>query len=218
MPIGREHSLRDPWESLRIETPRLVLRLPTVGELHELAALARAGVHDPAEMPFVLAWTDRAHLPSFDHEFVDFHLEARRDARPADWRLELGVFLDGTPVGVQGLHGEQLSRRREVQTGSWLGVRHQCAGIGTEMRTAVLAFAFETLGPRAAYSAAWVGNHSSLRVSRKLGYVDVGSRTASPRGEPLEHRVLRLDDVNFHRRIPVTVFGAEGLLPSLGAV
>src|SRR5581483_12223815 len=67
-----------PWESLRIETPRLVLRLPTVGELHELAALARAGVHDPAEMPFVLAWTDRAHLPSFDHEFVDFHLEARR--------------------------------------------------------------------------------------------------------------------------------------------
>jgi len=85
------------------------------------------------------------------------------------------------------------------------------------MRVAVLAFAFETLGARVAYSAAWVGNPSSLAVSRKLGYVDVGSRNSSPRGKPLEHRVMRLDAANFRTRVPVAVSGMEGLLPSFGA-
>ena len=207
-----------PWHALALQTPRLELRLPTVAELHELAALARAGIHDPAEMPFEVPWTDRAHLPSFDDDFVEFHLEARRDSRPADWRLELAVFAEGIPVGLQGLHGEDFARRREVETGSWLGIRHQRAGIGTEMRTAVLALAFETLGARAAYSAAWIENHASLAVSRRLGYVDIGSRISSPRGQPLEHRVFRLDDVNFRAPVPVRVRGMEGLLPSFGVV
>jgi len=59
-----------PWESIRLEAPRLELRVASVAELRELAALARAGIHDPAEMPFRVAWTDRARLPSFEEEFL----------------------------------------------------------------------------------------------------------------------------------------------------
>src|SRR6478736_5217466 len=52
-----------PLARLRVRTPRLELRLATVAELRELQLVAEAGIHDPAAMPFSLAWTD-----SFDEE------------------------------------------------------------------------------------------------------------------------------------------------------
>ncbi|MBV8081300.1 MAG: GNAT family N-acetyltransferase, partial [Actinobacteria bacterium] len=47
-----------PLFGLRITTPRLELRFPTLDELVELANVARAGVHPPDTMPFRVAWTD----------------------------------------------------------------------------------------------------------------------------------------------------------------
>ncbi|MFI5493538.1 hypothetical protein [Actinoplanes sp. NPDC051859] len=43
---------------LRLRTPQLELRLPDLEDLAQLADVAAAGVHDPAVMPFVTAWTD----------------------------------------------------------------------------------------------------------------------------------------------------------------
>lgn len=64
----------------------------------------------------------------------------------SDWRLNFLVRLDGWVIGSQGLSGEQFAIRREVTTGSWIGMRHQGVGIGTEMRSAVMQFAFEFHG------------------------------------------------------------------------
>jgi hypothetical protein len=47
-----------PLYGLRLTTPRLELRLPGLDLLDDLAAVAAEGVHDPAEMPFSLPWTD----------------------------------------------------------------------------------------------------------------------------------------------------------------
>jgi hypothetical protein len=46
-----------PLTGLRLRTPRLELRWPTVSDLDELAALAVDGVHDPDVQPFGVAWT-----------------------------------------------------------------------------------------------------------------------------------------------------------------
>src|SRR5207253_2975958 len=47
-----------PVFGIRIETPRLVLR-PVQGDtIFQLADLAAQGIHDPALMPFMVAWTD----------------------------------------------------------------------------------------------------------------------------------------------------------------
>jgi RimJ/RimL family protein N-acetyltransferase len=82
---------------------------------------------------------------------------------------------------------------RSVKTGSWLGVAHQGTGIGKEMRTAMLHFAFEALGALEAHSGGFIDNESSLGVSRALGYEEKGRRTVSRRGIPTEMIELRLD-------------------------
>ena len=88
---------------------------------------------------------------------------------------------------------------REVATGSWIGLRHQGRGIGTEMRAAVLSFAFDHLGAVRARSAAFVDNPASLRVSEKLGYRRDGTETLARRGRATEDVRLLVDRDAFRR-------------------
>ena len=195
--------LPSPLTRLRLRTPRLELRLPSVAELRALYRVAEAGIHDPSEMPFEVPWTDDLD----EDAFLAYHL----DRSPG--RLELVAFLDGAPIGVQGLHVELPA----VSTGSWLGRRFQGRGLGTEMRSAVLTLAFDHLGAEVARSGALAGNEQSLGVSRKLGYVAVGSRTFAPRGEPVEHTDLELRRAAFRPFVAVSFTGLERALPLLRA-
>jgi RimJ/RimL family protein N-acetyltransferase/predicted GNAT family acetyltransferase len=205
-----------PLARLRITTPRLVLRLGTTAELRELAEVARRGIHDPASMPFEVPWTDNAGSPGFIDESVAHHHETLRDWRPHAWRLNLVAFLDGRPVGVQALRADRFAELREVDTGSWLGRAHQGQGLGTEMRAAVLAFAFDRLGAARAVSGAIQGNPQSLGVSRKLGYEVTGEHNVSPRGTAVPHTDLALDRDRFSSPVPVEVDGLDGLEPLFG--
>ena len=80
------------------------------------------------------------------------------------------VRRGGVLVGLQELMAKDFAVTRTVETGSWLGAAHQGDGIGTEMREAVLQFAFDHLKATRADSGAFVDNPRSLRVSEKLGY------------------------------------------------
>jgi len=73
-----------------------------------------------------------------------------------------------------------------VSTGSWLGMRHQGKGFGTEMRAAILMLAFDHLGAKTARSSAFTDNPRSLAVSRRLGYEPTAPswRYAEKRGNP----------------------------------
>ena len=205
-----------PLTAVRLRTPRLELRLATVAELRALARVAKAGIHDPAEMPFEVAWTDDLGSPAFEEEFLQFHRERLRAATPEDWRLELITFLDGQPIGSQGVGAERFAETREVATGSWLAAPHQGRGLGTEQRAAVLALAFDGLGAQQAVSAAWQENHASLGVSRKLGYAEAGMRIAHPRGKPVPHLVLHLARDAFTSPVPVELEGLDALRSFLG--
>jgi RimJ/RimL family protein N-acetyltransferase/predicted GNAT family acetyltransferase len=209
--VGERHLfLRPPHPlaRLRVRTPRLELRLATIAELRELHEVARAGIHDPAFMPFGVAWTD-----SFTEEsFLEWHQVALRDWRPYSWRLELIAFVDGRPVGSQALHADRFGSTRRATTGSWLGASWQGRGLGTEMRAAVLTLLFDGLGGDEAASGAIVGNEASVAVSRKLGYEETGRSTVSPRGTPVEHYDLALTRERFRRPdVPVTIEGLGGL-------
>ncbi|MFI6100752.1 GNAT family N-acetyltransferase [Lentzea sp. NPDC051213] len=200
----------DPWplRHLVLRTPRLELRPDDDEGLYELVEVAKEGVHDPAEMPFYVPWTDQ--LPK-DGGFgmVQFFWGRRAKLAAGDWAITFLVRHEGRVIGAQELGARDFGVLREVQTGSWIGRKYQGGGIGTEMRIAVLQFAFDHLGARIARSAAWVGNHASNRVSAKLGYVHDGTVAAAPRGERLEHVRLRLDAGNFVR--PDWNVGVEGL-------
>src|SRR5581483_2034090 len=126
--------LPHPLTRVRLRRARLELRLPTISEVRALYQVAKAGIHDPAEMPFEVPWTDTLN----EDDFVAYHRERR----------EFVAFLDGLPIGVQALRVEG----GEAVTGSWLGAAYQGQGLGTEMRATVLTLAFERYGVSVARS------------------------------------------------------------------
>jgi RimJ/RimL family protein N-acetyltransferase len=184
-------SSRWPLAGLRLQTPDLELRWPSLDDLYALADLAAAGVHDPEVQPFMVAWTD-ASPEERARSTLQYHWSRWGSWKPSDWTLELVVLRDGVVVGTQGVGGGDFAVLREVHTGSWLGRAYQGQGIGTQMRAAVLALAFDGLGARWAVSEAFADNAASLGVSRKLGYRDDGIEWHLVRGRPALTRRLRL--------------------------
>jgi RimJ/RimL family protein N-acetyltransferase len=170
-----------PLFDLRVLTPRLELRLPTDDELIELAALATAGIHDPAAMPFEHPWTD---LPpgALERGLFQWNWRGRAEWTSDNWRLSLAVFVGGTVVGAQDVLAREFAVRRAVVTGSWLGRTHQGHGIGKEMRAAVLHLAFAGLDAEWAESAAFLDNPASIAVSRASGYEENGLGVEARRG------------------------------------
>jgi RimJ/RimL family protein N-acetyltransferase len=208
---------RWPLAALRLQTPELELRWPTQDDLGELANLAATGVHDPAVQPFMVAWTD-ASPEERARGLLQYHWSRWGSWKPSEWMLELAVIRDGVVVGTQGVGGRDFAVLREVHTGSWLGRRYQRQGIGTQMRAAVLALAFDGLGAQWAVSAAFEDNPASLGVSRKLGYCDDGIEWHLVRGRPALTRRLRLSRADWQaaRTIPVQIDGLQPCLPLFG--
>jgi len=206
-----------PWPlfDLRLRTPRLELRVPADDDLLELAAIARAGLHDPDVHPFLVPW-DELPSPAFERQFLLFWWRTRGSWSPGDWTLPLAAFLEGRPVGIQDLTARGFPQRRSVLTGSWLGRDVQGQGLGTEMRAAALALAFDGLGALEATSGYLIGNRASAGVSAKLGYVSNGTgiRRLADKGEPVLEQALRVTPETWRRDlVPVTI---ENLEPCLG--
>ncbi|HEY0816730.1 MAG TPA: GNAT family protein [Pseudonocardia sp.] len=175
-----------PLRNVVLHTPRLELRPDDDAGLDELVAEAYAGVHPPEEMPFARPWTD-ADPRYLGRGMLQHHWADRAALAPERWILHFLIRLDGRVVGTQGLGSRNFAITREVETGSWLGRRHQGRGIGTQMRAAVLLFAFDHLGARSARSGAFPDNPASSGVSRRLGYRRDGTETVARRGAPVEH-------------------------------
>jgi RimJ/RimL family protein N-acetyltransferase len=180
-----------PLRQLRLTTERLVLRPPTEDELAALAALAAEGVHEPREHPFLTAWTDLPPAERARH-VMQQHWRHLGTWTQDDWELELGVFRDGEPLGLVGLMGSEFAVLREVKTWSWLGLRHQRQGYGTEARAALLHLAFDGLEAEAARTEVFQDNAGSQGVSRKLGYQPDGISRDVLHGKAVVSDRLRL--------------------------
>jgi RimJ/RimL family protein N-acetyltransferase len=210
-------ALRRLWPlfGLRVRTPRLELRPPADDEVVALAEVAAAGVHPADVMPFEVPWTA---LPSPDLErgVLQYYWRSRGEWNPERWTLDFAVFLDGRPIGAQGLRASSFPTTRAFNTGSWLGRVFQGRGFGKEMRAAVLHLAFEGLGAVEAHSGAWEDNPASLAVSRALGYQPNGQRIEVRKGRPCRMLLLRLDRTAWQPRSGISVEGLSPCLPLFG--
>jgi RimJ/RimL family protein N-acetyltransferase len=199
-----------PLFGLRIRTQRLELRLPTDFDLFELVAVARAGVHDPSQMPFLEPWT-QTPSPDFEHGFLQYHWSNRAGWRTESWRLELAVEAEGRLAGAQALSGDAFPERRTISTGSWLGQAFHGRGYGREMRAAALGFAFDCLGADWVTSAAFVDNAASIAISRSLGYEETTIETVEAGGHAREaiNFLMTADRWRARERPPIVVEGFE---------
>ena len=202
-----------PLTGLRLRTPRLELRWPSLANLDDVITLAATGVHDPQVQPFSDAWTDveAAELPG---RSLRFFWSQWASWQPTDWEISFVIVHQGQVIGVQGLKAADFAILREVHTGSWIGRRYQGRGIGTEMRAAVLSLAFDDLHAQYARSTAHCDNVASLGVSRKLGYVADGVEHLVVRGRGTTAQRLLLDRATWLARRPLRV-RASGLEPCL---
>jgi RimJ/RimL family protein N-acetyltransferase len=202
-----------PLFDLRIRCGRVELRLPTDEDLVNLATLAARGVHDPSTMPFLFPWTDQPS-PELERGLLQWGWRHRANWSVDDWTFNTAVVVDGHVAGVQSLMGKDFAQHRLVKSGSWLGLDHQGQGLGKEMRTAILYFAFESLGARIAQSGGFIDNERSLRLSRSLGYVETARRREVRRGVPTEVLEMELDRATWDL-LEHPVVEVSGLKPCL---
>lgn len=207
-----------------MRTPRLELAPPRDDDLAGLLEVIGRGVHDPAVMPFGVAWTDTPS-PQREWNALKWWWRQRVELSPDQWSLGFAVFVDGAPVGMQDVRGNEFPKLAQVGTGSWLGGAFQGQGLGKEMRSAILTFAFEGLGAEVATSESFVDNPQSAGVSRAMGYEENGVARFAPRGEPVDAIRWRLTRERFEelrsaghyaRWEPVEIEGLEPCLPLLG--
>lgn len=205
-------SLRDYWPpyGVLITEGDLTLSVVTDDDVPGLIDLALDGIHAPELMPFSTPWTDDDPV-AMPANMIRFYSGLRAGFTPEGFDLELTVRLDGEIVGQQGFVTQDFAVTRTGETGSWLGRRFHGRGIGTRMRQAVCAFAFDELGAVEITSGAFLDNPSSLGVSRKVGYQPNGVVRMKRRGQAAPNQKLVLTPETFVRGAPLTVTGAAGL-------
>jgi RimJ/RimL family protein N-acetyltransferase len=153
-----------------------------------------------------------------EQEAMKYWWRCRSEWSADSWSLELCVFLDRRPVGMQSLRASSFRALRSGRTGSWLGRAWQGQGIGTEMRGAMLHLAFEHLAMGEVTSGAMHDNPASARVSIKAGYEPNGRGLVLRRGEATEQQRFRITRERWASLpdSPVTVHGFEACRPMFG--
>jgi RimJ/RimL family protein N-acetyltransferase len=206
-----------PLRGLRVRTPRLELRYPDDADLNALADLAVDGIHHPDYMPFSTPWT-QVEPPERARSVLQWAWRQAGAFAPDSWNLPMATVVDGVVVGTQGIEADRFPVLREVETGSWLGLRYQGLGIGTEMRAAIVHLAFAGLDARDVTSAAFTDNAASLAVSRKNGYAEDGIRREVRYDSAAVLRRLRLtrDAWQACRRDDIEIVGLAPCLPLFG--
>jgi RimJ/RimL family protein N-acetyltransferase len=200
-----------PPSGVRLSEGDLTLSVVTDDDVPGLVELVQSGIHPPDQMPFSEPWTldDPADLPA---NMVRYFSRIRAGCGPKEFTLQFAVRLGGELVGTQGLSTKDFAVTRTGETGSWLGRRFQGRGIGTRMRRAVCAFAFDGLRAEEVTSAAFLDNPASLAVSRKVGYRENGVvRLKRREGEMALNQKLVLTPDTFVRGPDLEMVGLPAL-------
>jgi RimJ/RimL family protein N-acetyltransferase len=156
---------------LRLETERLLLRLPEPKDAEGYAAVWS----DPEVVRFLNGelWTveDAARaIARMRRHWEWFGLGPFTVVRRQDERLlgRVGLLLWDPVRWVNGLR-EQLSRETEIEIGWTLGREFWNHGYGTEAALAVRDWALAELGASRLISLIAHGNAASVRVAEKIG-------------------------------------------------
>jgi RimJ/RimL family protein N-acetyltransferase len=206
-----------PLFDLIVRTPRLELRYPDDDIVGAIGVLTAHPIHDPDTMPFSVPWTD-CPPGAIERQALQHFWRVRATWSPTEWTCPMAVVLEGGVVGAQDIFATDFAMTKTVKTGSWLTQSRQNQGIGKEMRAAILHLGFAGLGAERALTAAYHDNHSSLGVTRALGYEPNGEsfEPRRDRGDKQLHFMLTRERWDARRRDDIEIEGLEPCLEMFG--
>ncbi|MBD8000248.1 GNAT family N-acetyltransferase [Oerskovia gallyi] len=188
-----------PPSGLRVVSGDLELRHLDEDLLYRLAVVGGEGIHDEGFMPFMFPWS-RGSAVEVGRSILAYQWGAASRIAPASWAIELAVVRDGEVLGVQALTASDFVVTRTAESGSWLGRRHQGAGVGTLARLMILELLFAGFDARTATTSAWEDNGPSNGVTRKLGYRPNGTAALAREGKAAADVRYRLDREDWDAR------------------
>jgi len=144
-----------------LETERLILRAPTLGDAKAVAKLAndRRIAENTARIPHPYGIADAK-------QYITWANETRSET------AFLVTLDDDTIIGACGFG---LGENENPEIGYWIGVRYWGQGFATEAARAVIDYAFERFEFDAIHSSARVTNPASRRVLEKCGFQWTGA-------------------------------------------
>ena len=144
-----------------LETARLILRAPRLGDAKGIAALAndRHIAENTARIPHPYGLADAK-------QYIAWANETRQET------AFLITLDDDVVIGACGF-GQVEGEKPEI--GYWIGVRYWGNGYATEAARAVIDYAFGRSDHEALHSCARVTNPASRRVLEKCGFQWTGA-------------------------------------------
>ncbi|MDF1767888.1 GNAT family N-acetyltransferase [Maricaulis sp.] len=147
----------------RIETERLLMRLPEMGDAANISTFL--GDYDVAK--------NTARVP---HPYPILAAEMWVMTTRASWQpggnLSLTVEMDGEVVGGGGVFKRTPDADWEI--GYWIGKPWWGRGLATELGQGLVDYARDTLGTRRVIAGYYTDNPASGRVLEKLGFQHAG--------------------------------------------
>jgi RimJ/RimL family protein N-acetyltransferase len=145
--------------STRIETDRLVLRLPQMSDAAHIAGLIdREAARMTAGMPYPCS-VDTA-------EAFIARMQGSLDDKP--------LLIEHRQAGPVGLTGFHRAHRPYFELGFWLGAAFRGLGVAAEAVSAAMIWARDGWGWRVVSSGHFVDNPASARVLDKAGFLYTG--------------------------------------------
>ena len=222
-----------PLRHLVLRTPRLELRPDDDAGLLELVEVALPR-RAPARRDAVHVPVDRRRPGLPGRGALQYFWSQRAQLSPERWSMHFLVRLDGRVVGMQSVTA-RLRRHPRDRDRLLAGNGAPAAGDGTEMRAAVLPFAFDHLGaggpgcrrswttwPRTGCRRGWATAPTAVRRWRAAGcpaieQVHVGAGSVRPAG--VDGRGVRRGRLLARRRLMLRLWSPRARpRPSDGAV
>lgn len=154
--------------SLYIETPRLILRPPTIDDVEDMQR-AKEAVWPELQLWMSWAYDDERPIEALIKNTMTVPQVIAEGGCPLLGRCrQSGTFVLRTGLNVMD------DRPGVLETGYWVAKEFLGKGYATEATNAAIRYAFNAMAARTIYICHFEGNEPSRRVIEKLGFTKIG--------------------------------------------
>ncbi|MFH0412568.1 GNAT family N-acetyltransferase [Corynebacterium sp. L4756] len=190
----------------------LSLRVMRDEHIAAIAGVTPADIYGADIPDYAFGW-----LFDEDNNSAQFRWLNRAQTSPTQWWLDFIVMRGEEVVGTLSMRAPDFPETKSIETGSWIYHKYQGQGLGTLVRHALAATAFNHFGA-SQLTTSWAdANVVSATVSSKLGYRKIKSievDNLGPGGQTTPGTQAMLERADYQQPSDIKVT-ATGVSPEL---